>query len=52
MGYNPAESYAYGDTSSDIPFLELFGQPHVVDPDQRLASEAKLRGWPVIVSSR
>jgi len=52
MGYNPAECYAYGDTGSDIPFLELFGRPHAVDPDAKLASEAKLRGWPVIVTSR
>jgi len=52
MGFNPAECYAYGDTGSDIPFLELFGHPHAVDPDQRLASEAQLRGWPVIVTSR
>ncbi len=47
-GYDPAQCYAYGDTASDIPFLELFGHPHAVDPDPRLAAEARRRGWPII----
>ena len=47
-GYDPARCYAYGDTASDIPFLELFGRPHAVDPDPRLATEARRRGWPII----
>ena len=46
--YDPAQCYAYGDTASDIPFLELFGRPHAVDPDPRLAAEARRRGWPII----
>lgn len=37
LGYDPAACYGYGDTASDIPFLELFGHPHVVDPDPALA---------------
>lgn len=47
-GYDASQSYAYGDTSSDIPFLELFGYPHAVDPDPQLAEEARKRGWPII----
>lgn len=47
-GYDPAHCYAYGDTASDIPFLELFGHPHAIDPDPRLAAEAQRRGWPII----
>lgn len=47
-GFDPAQCYAYGDTASDIPFLELFGHPHAVDPDPVLAAEAQRRGWPII----
>ena len=32
---------------SDLPLLELVGRPVVIDPDPRLAREAKRRGWPV-----
>ena len=48
MGFDPAQCYAYGDTANDIPFLQLFGHPHAVDPDERLAEEARRRGWPVL----
>jgi putative phosphoserine phosphatase/1-acylglycerol-3-phosphate O-acyltransferase len=48
QGYDPDQCYAYGDTASDIPFLEIFGYPHVVDPDPELAAEARARGWPII----
>ncbi len=47
-GIDPATCYAYGDTASDIPFLELFGHPHAVDPDAGLAAEAKRRGWTIV----
>ncbi len=50
-GYAPAQCYAYGDTASDLPFLELFGHPHAVDPDPHLAAEARRRGWPIIDGS-
>ncbi|MEO8287936.1 MAG: HAD family phosphatase [Chloroflexota bacterium] len=49
-GYDLAASYAYGDTGNDIPLLNLFGHPHAVDPDEELAAEATLRGWPIIRS--
>lgn len=45
---DPAVSYAYGDTASDIPFLRLFGHPHAVDPDAELEAEARRRGWPIL----
>lgn len=47
-GIDPAQSYAYGDTANDIPFLKVFGHPHAVDPDEALAREARERGWPII----
>jgi len=37
----------YTDSMSDLPMLELVGRPVVIDPDPRLAREAKRRGWPV-----
>ncbi|HZG68610.1 MAG TPA: HAD family phosphatase [Herpetosiphonaceae bacterium] len=48
LGCDPSQCYAYGDTASDITFLELFGHPHAIDPDPRLAAEARTRGWPII----
>jgi HAD superfamily phosphoserine phosphatase-like hydrolase len=46
-GWDAAAGYAYGDTGSDIPFLELFGHPCAVDPDPVLAAAAARRGWEV-----
>lgn len=48
MGYDAAASYGYGDTASDIPFLELFGHAYVVDPAPELEAQAKTRGWEVL----
>lgn len=48
QGFDPAQCYAYGDTANDIPFLKLFGHPHAVDPDEKLAEEAKRQGWPIL----
>jgi HAD superfamily hydrolase (TIGR01490 family) len=48
VGCDPAASYAYGDSGSDIPYLSLFAYPRAVDPDRRLAAEARRRGWLVL----
>ncbi len=40
-------SYAYSDSKSDIPMLELVGNPVVVNPDRELLSLARERGWEV-----
>jgi HAD superfamily hydrolase (TIGR01490 family) len=40
-----AESVAYADSSSDLPFLEAVGFPVAVNPETRLASIAAKRGW-------
>jgi fatty acyl-CoA reductase len=42
-----AECHAYGDAISDLPMLEVVGHPHAVNPDFRLAREARRRHWPV-----
>jgi HAD superfamily phosphoserine phosphatase-like hydrolase len=51
LGCDPAQSYAYGDTATDIPFLEAFGHPCAVDPDAGLEAEAKRRGWEIVRST-
>jgi HAD superfamily hydrolase (TIGR01490 family) len=51
-GYDLALSYAYGDSSSDLPMLELVGHPVAVNPDRSLAAVAHQRGWPVVVFAR
>jgi len=42
-----AESFAYADSLSDLPMLELVGTPVVVNPDARLSQVAGQRGWRV-----
>lgn len=42
------DSWAYSDSASDLPMLELVGNPVVVNPDQELARVAKDRGWRVM----
>lgn len=42
-----AESFAYSDSSNDLPLLELVGHPHAVNPDRELRDAARARGWPV-----
>ncbi|MFJ8066982.1 HAD family hydrolase [Psychrobacillus sp. NPDC096426] len=41
-------SYAYGDSFSDLPVLELVGNPVVVNPEEKLQVVAKERGWEII----
>ncbi len=40
-----AESFAYADSLSDLPMLELVGTPVVVNPDPRLSQVGAQRGW-------
>lgn len=42
-----AESFAYADSLSDLPMLEIAGTPVAVNPDARLSSIARQRGWRV-----
>ncbi len=39
--------YAYGDSYSDRPLLEMVGHPVAVNPDPALYAHARRRGWPV-----
>ena len=47
-GIDLDRSWAYSDSASDLPMLELVGHPVVVNPDAALARVAVERGWPVM----
>jgi HAD superfamily hydrolase (TIGR01490 family) len=51
-GYDLALCYAYSDSISDLPMLELVGHPVAVNPDSELAAEAHSRGWPIVIFAR
>ena len=44
-GFDPADSVAYADSTSDLPLLEAAGFPVAVNPETRLAALARKRGW-------
>lgn len=47
-GFDLAESTAYSDSHTDLPFLEAVGRPVAVNPDRELRRIAAERGWPVL----
>lgn len=47
-GYDLSESFAYTDSSTDIPMLEVVGHPFAVNPDRALRKLATERGWPIL----
>jgi HAD superfamily hydrolase (TIGR01490 family) len=46
-GIDLAASYAYSDSASDLPLLELVGHPIVVNPDRELLRAARSREWEI-----
>lgn len=46
-GIDLESSYAYSDSITDLPMLEIVGHPVVVNPDSELAAIARDRGWEV-----
>ena len=44
-GVDLRESVAYADSASDLPMLEAVGFPVAINPEVRLASIARKRGW-------
>jgi HAD superfamily hydrolase (TIGR01490 family) len=46
-GYDLSDCYAYSDSFTDLPMLELVGHPTAVNPDKPLKRTAVERGWPV-----
>jgi HAD superfamily hydrolase (TIGR01490 family) len=51
-GYDLAASYAYSDSSTDLPMLEAVGHPSAVNPDRALRRAAAQRGWPILAFAR
>lgn len=47
LGIDLDASYAYSDSATDIPMLEVVGHPVAVNPDRDLARAAAERGWEV-----
>jgi HAD superfamily hydrolase (TIGR01490 family) len=52
MGYDLDTCYAYSDSATDLPMLEVVGRPAVVNPDRALRRLALQRGWPVLTFSQ
>jgi HAD superfamily hydrolase (TIGR01490 family) len=47
-GIDLAASYAYTDSASDLPMLELVGHPVTVNPDAELSALAREHEWEVL----
>lgn len=47
-GYDLQASYAYSDSHTDIPMLEVVGNPVAVNPDAALRTLATERQWPIM----
>lgn len=47
VGLDLDGSYAYSDSATDIPMLEVVGHPVAVNPDRELRHEAEEREWEV-----
>ena len=47
-GIDLSESFAYSDSASDLPMLELVGNAVAVNPDAELTRIARERGWRVM----
>jgi len=47
-GISLADSYAYSDSMTDLPLLELVGHPHAVNPERELKGIAEERAWPIL----
>jgi HAD superfamily hydrolase (TIGR01490 family) len=43
-----SESYAYSDSESDLPMLQVVGHPVAVNPDRELARAARQNGWQIL----
>jgi HAD superfamily hydrolase (TIGR01490 family) len=47
-GYDLQSCYSYSDSGSDLPMMQLVGNPVAVNPDRALQAVAHRRGWPVV----
>jgi HAD superfamily hydrolase (TIGR01490 family) len=51
VGIDLSASYAYSDSMTDLPMLEVVGHPVAVNPDRDLLRVATERGWEIMVFS-
>jgi HAD superfamily hydrolase (TIGR01490 family) len=47
-GLDLNNSWAYSDSATDLPMLEVVGHAVAVNPDRALRRIAQMRGWPVL----
>jgi HAD superfamily hydrolase (TIGR01490 family) len=47
-GYDLSASFAYSDSETDAPMLEVVGHPFAVNPDRTLRRLAEENGWPIL----
>ena len=47
-GYDLAECFAYSDSQTDLPMLDVVGFPVAVNPDTELRRIATERDWPIV----
>jgi HAD superfamily hydrolase (TIGR01490 family) len=47
-----ADSFAYSDSATDLPMLEVVGHPAVVNPDRELREIADRRDWEILEFER
>lgn len=48
LDFDPPHSFAYADSTTDLPLLELVGNPVAAYPDESLRVIAAGRGWKII----
>lgn len=46
-GIDLSRSFAYTDSATDLPMLDVVGNPVAVNPDRELAKVARQRGWEI-----
>ena len=46
-GFALDECWFYTDSASDLPLAEVIGHPVAVNPDAKLKTVARKRGWPI-----
>jgi HAD superfamily hydrolase (TIGR01490 family) len=47
-GYDLSRSFAYSDSATDVPMLDVVGFPSAVNPDRGLRKVAIERQWPIL----
>lgn len=47
-GIDMSESYAYSDSYTDLPMMEIVGHPVAVNPEKELRKVAEEREWPIM----